>query len=298
VSLYFAPLLGLVDHPYLRTWEKHFGGIKSGISRIYGPFLTFNHEASSLIKKIQEPLGLVTPYVPQFLSGKWEHCRAPLAIWRKQYPLANWNLGCPFPRIIRKGRGAGLLPKAPDLKLFLTHWRAAEPGGLSIKIRLGVDRDLSKELISLFKDFPEIQEIILHPRLAMDYYQGPLRLETFLEWKKSFGEKMVWSGEIWRAKDAEDLWSKIGRDTPLMLGRGLVGDPGLGQRILGNPPEAGAYGRWLSELLPAYSPGRLKEYSKHWERSLFPDTQYWMGFRKITEKEQLLSYLQPFLNQF
>jgi hypothetical protein len=83
-----------------------------------------------------------------------------------------------------------------------------------------------------------------------------------------------------------------------MLGRGLVGDPGLGQRILGNPPEAGAYGRWLSELLPAYSPGRLKEYSKHWERSLFPDTQYWMGFRKITEKEQLLSYLQPFLNQF
>jgi tRNA-dihydrouridine synthase len=177
---------------------------------------------------------------------------------------------------------------------FLKSWSLSELGKISIKLRLGVNKNCSNTLIPLLHSFPTIDEIILHPRRAIDYYHGPINQKAFFPWKKKFGDRMVWSGEVWNTDQALELLKTLGSDTALMLGRGLVGDPGLAMKIRGQQPEADRYRHFFNELINVSSEGRLKEFSRLWEKQMHPDRAFWETFRRTRDRAQLLTMLERF----
>ena len=100
------------------------------------------------------------------------------------YRELNLNLGCPSATVVTKKRGAGLLAEPELLKAFLTEcydWAEGKGIRLSIKTRIGMAEEAEWEkLLSLYEAFP-VSELIIHPRLREDYYQGRIREEAFAQ---------------------------------------------------------------------------------------------------------------------
>ncbi|MBU1238194.1 tRNA-dihydrouridine synthase family protein, partial [Myxococcota bacterium] len=143
----------------------------------------------------------------------------------------NWNLGCPFPTMTKKGCGSALLPHPDLVDDFLEKVLGTFPGKLSVKVRLGLtdSGDLSA-LIPVFNRYP-LDEIIIHPRTGKQMYKGRLDLDRFQEALVSLDHPVVYNGEITTPEEFHEVQERFPSVNRFMLGRGLFANPLLASEI-------------------------------------------------------------------
>ena len=75
---------------------------------------------------------------------------------------------------------------------------------------------------------------IVHPRIRADFYKGEPRREYYAYALEHSKIPLVYNGNIYTTEDFEDLSNtfKISPD-PVMLGRGLISDPSLADKLNG-----------------------------------------------------------------
>jgi len=285
LKIYFAPLLGLVDHTFQGLFEEFF----APLDRIYGPYFSPHQTQITPPKSRRPPFPYKADYIPQIMCSRWEEAEKIILFYLEQgVSRVNLNLGCPYPKLTRGQKGAALLSSPEKILKILEPWSRIPGAKVSIKIRLGWDTDCTMDLISCFKDIPGLDELIIHPRQAIDFYEGPLEEKSFENFFRAFGNKCVWSGEIWKKEEAWRIQSLFGKDLPLMLGRGLVADPLLAEKIKGkdhSSPLPDLYG-FFKKLKENLNFGKLKEFSKLWERSLLPYPALLDSFRRSGSEEE------------
>ena len=136
--IYMAPLQGITDEIYRNLFAAYFQGVDLAVM----PFI-------SSTKKIKKPPALLAGYhpdrnrgiyaIPQMMSA-----RAEDFVWLANelydmgHTVVNLNLGCPFPMVVRKGRGAGMLCHPDRIGDFLREALPVLKPALSLKLRLGV----------------------------------------------------------------------------------------------------------------------------------------------------------------
>ena len=105
---------------------------------------------------------------------------------------------------------------------------------ISVKTRLGYyNPDEFYDLIDIFNAFP-ISELIVHPRRRADFYKGEPRREYYAYALEHSKNPLVYNGNIFTVKDYEDLSGAFGSSLdPVMLGRGLISDPSLADKLKG-----------------------------------------------------------------
>ena len=135
MQLSLAPIRGHTDYIYRNTLARHF----SGIDVFFSPFITTvkGHVVKeSHIKDIIPKYNKGLVVVPQIIGKNAEEFIV-LAnqIAAMGYPVVNWNLGCPYPMVVNKKRGAGLLPYPELIRDFL-----AEVSGLRCSLFAGRSR--------------------------------------------------------------------------------------------------------------------------------------------------------------
>src|SRR5690606_39318867 len=74
------------------------------------------------------------------------------------------NMGCPMPRVVRKGVGAAMLKDRALTHRVLSTMRAATPITLSAKIRAGFDEAASVVDIARTVEDAGVDFIAVHPR--------------------------------------------------------------------------------------------------------------------------------------
>ena len=153
------------------------------------------------------------------------------------YSEVNLNLGCPSGTVCAKGKGAGFLPETLALQEFLDDiysYAASDNMKISIKTRLGYyDPDEFHDLLEIFNKFP-VSELIVHPRIRSDFYKGEPRKEYFAYALEHSKNPLVYNGNIYTCKDYESLANEFGAGLdPVMLGRGLITDPSLADKLNG-----------------------------------------------------------------
>src|SRR5690606_34735033 len=81
------------------------------------------------------------------------------------------NLGCPMPRVVRKGVGAAMLKDPVLLHAVLSAMRAKTPGLFSAKIRAGFDS--ADEVVSIANVVCDagVDFLSVHPRRRCDLYE-------------------------------------------------------------------------------------------------------------------------------
>ena len=98
---------------------------------------------------------------------------------------------------------------------------------VSVKTRIGVqDPEEFGRLLEIFNRYP-VRELIIHPRLQTDYYRNRPNQEVFgLAMEKS-KNPLCYNGDLFCARRIRQVCGRFETLDRLMLGRGLLVNPGL-----------------------------------------------------------------------
>lgn len=142
------------------------------------------------------------------------------------------NFGCPARTVNRHGGGAALLREPERIAAVVAAVRGAVPAHLpvSAKMRLGYDDPGSALECALAMQDGGACEVVVHARTKADGYRPPAYWERIAPLREGLRVPVVANGEIWSVQDAQRCRELSGCDA-LMLGRGMVADPGLALAI-------------------------------------------------------------------
>lgn len=227
MNYYFAPLEGLTDSIYRRLHHHYF----PGIDRYYTPFFSPTvHRFLTPREERELPLADSVDFtvVPQLLTKNPEDF-----LWMTQvcadrgYQEVNLNLGCPSGTVVSKGKGSGMLSDPDGLDAFLDAVFTTAALPVSVKTRVGV---LSEEefprLMEIFNRYP-IRELILHPRIRKDFYDTKIRWESFDYCLETSKNPVCFNGNLTSLAGIQNFAEKYPNVPSVMVGRGLIGDPGM-----------------------------------------------------------------------
>jgi len=234
-TFYLAPLEGITTYVYRNAFKKYYGGI----DRYFTPFLTASHLKGREKREVDPENNQGIEVVPQILtndSSLFVTISKQLA--ELGYSEVNLNLGCPSGTVVSKGRGAGFLDKIKELDIFMDEIFDQLPNmKISVKTRIGVEFDSEwDDILEIYKKYP-IKELIVHPRLRNDFYDGQVRLEAFAKAIPDF-ENLCYNGDIVDVdsyikistyiKEAEKETAR-NQSFPevYMIGRGVIANPEL-----------------------------------------------------------------------
>ncbi len=231
MKLEMAPLEGLTTYIFRRVYAKYFGQI----DKYYTPFLSLHKEKEFSHKERQEVLpenneGLWV--VPQVLTNSSEDfLKTARTLKEMGYEEVNINLGCPSGTVVPKGKGAGMLAEPKRLEQFLEECFEKTPVKISIKTRLGMEEEEEWEkLLAIYNRFP-LEELIVHARVREDYYKKPVRGEAFAKAYEQSKCPVCYNGDVFTVEDYIQLTERFPKLEAVMLGRGLLRNPGLAQGI-------------------------------------------------------------------
>lgn len=142
------------------------------------------------------------------------------------------NFGCPAKVVNRHGGGAALLQEPERIARIVRAVRRAVPASVvvSAKMRLGFeDASLTLECAQAMQD-GGASELVVHARTKADGYRPPAYWAAIPAIRAAVRIPVVANGEIWTVDDAMRCRDQSG-GSALMLGRGMVSDPGLARAI-------------------------------------------------------------------
>ena len=245
---YFAPMEGLTDSIYRRLHHKYF----PGVDRYYMPFLSPTIHRQLTHKEDRElPLADSVPFaaVPQVLTKVPEDFLWAAEVCRDRgYDEVNLNIGCPSGTVVSKGKGSGILRDAAALDKFLEAVFAASPLPISVKTRLGLEkREEFPAILEALNRYP-IKELTIHPRVRKQFYDGTVDMEMFDYAVRNSVNPLCYNGDILSLEQAAVLQETYPQIQSVMIGRGLIADPGM---LSGGTDKAALEG-FMNELMAVY----------------------------------------------
>ena len=224
---YFAPMEGLTDSVYRRLHHKYFGGV----DRYYMPFLSPTMHQTLTGKEDRElPMSDSVDFVavPQVLTKVPEDFLwAANVCHDRGYEEVNLNVGCPSGTVVAKGKGAGMLADADALDRFLDAIFKGSPLPISVKTRLGLtDPEEFPALLDVFNRYP-IRELTIHSRVRKQFYQGDVDMDMFRHAVAHSKNPLCYNGDLFSRQDIDKITAEFPQVQAVMLGRGLVSDPGM-----------------------------------------------------------------------
>ena len=245
---YFAPMEGLTDSIYRRLHHKYF----PGVDRYYMPFLSPTIHRQLTHKEDRElPMADSVPFpaIPQVLTKVPEDFLWAAEVCRDRgYDEVNLNIGCPSGTVVSKGKGSGMLRNPSDLDRFLEEIFSASPLPVSVKTRLGLEN--SEEfpaILEVLNRYP-IRELTIHPRVRKQFYDGTVDMDMFDYAVQNSTNPLCYNGDILSLQQAETLLQKSPQIQSVMIGRGLIADPGM----LSGGTDIAALEGFMNELMAVY----------------------------------------------
>lgn len=237
MKFYFAPMEGITGYIYRNAYHDFFD---CGIDKYFTPFIAVNQNGLTKRRELEDlsaanNRGL--KIIPQLLGNKGREIAGYLQCLREMgYEEVNLNLGCPYQTVVSKKKGAGLLEDTDYLKRFLEDVFASPPVAVSVKTRIGMEQaEEFEKILGIYNQYP-IAELIVHPRVREDFYRSSPDLSAFAFAAAESKAPVCYNGDIFTAGDYRSFTEKFLETDRIMLGRGLLANPGLLSGIsAGNP---------------------------------------------------------------
>jgi len=315
LKLLLAPMEGLLDHT-LRDVLTRVGGIDRCVSEFIRvtdtllPERVFHRVVPELLRGGCTPAGV--PVRPQLL-GSDPSCMADNAARAASLGPhgVDLNFGCPAKVVNRHGGGAALLATPEVLHDITAAVRRAVPADRAVtaKMRLGLDDDsLAIECARALVE-AGAEELVVHGRTKVQGYRPPAYWDRIADIRRAVDVPVVANGEIWDVADAERCLAESGCAS-LMLGRGMVRDPGLALKVLARIgstrgratgtawPEVMALLRVYWNLLPGHvvprhRAGRLKQWLNFLRRAYPQAQEAFDAIRLINQPDAVQHVLFP-----
>lgn len=275
-TLILAPVRGITDAVYRQAFAHCFGGFASAVA----PFLQLRQGQGlrpGELRQVAPDNNRALRTVPQVLTHHGPTLAAALReLHEHGHDEVNLNLGCPYPMVTKRGRGAGLLPHPDRIDTLLAQGLTVGPVRLSAKMRLGLhEPDEYAAVLEVLNRYP-LTQVILHARAADQMYGGTVDVARAAHALALCRHPFVYNGDITDPRSLDSLRERLPATSAWMLGRGALANPFLPTQLAGIPlpsPDVrrqrlrqfhdqllAGYGRWLS------GPGHLlAKMQEQWE---------------------------------
>lgn len=246
MKYYLAPLEGITGYIFRNALHDHFG---DGIIKYFSPFIMPHLKRAMLTKDIQDVLpehNKGMHLVPQILTNTAEEfLRLEEELREFGYEELNLNLGCPSGTVANKGRGSGFLAHPGELHAFLDEVFSKTQCRISLKTRIGFQSvEEFPRLLEIYNQYP-LEELIIHPRVRAEYYNGTPHHEVFLYAMEHSKCPLVYNGDIWSGEDEKKLMVQMQGTAArqdgaglhaIMCGRGILRNPSMIRECCGGAP--------------------------------------------------------------
>jgi tRNA-dihydrouridine synthase len=231
LKLYLAPIQGITDYTFRNTFVECF----HGLNKAFSPFVRFQQGfeiKKSQLNDIIAENNNQEIIVPQVLSNKsTEILHFASLVKDLGYSEINWNLGCPFPMVVNRKMGAGILPDAELIDKILEEVFQDIKIKLSIKMRIGfINTEEVFPVLEVLDKYP-VSEIIIHPRLGKQMYKGTVNLDIFEKCLINTKHQVCYNGDINTFNDFVKLKERFSSINCWMLGRGVISNPFLIEKV-------------------------------------------------------------------
>lgn len=290
-----APMEGLLDHT-LRDMLTRVGGVDLCVSEFIRvtntvlPRRAFIRVAPELLNGSRTVAGV--PVRVQLLGSDPDYLAANAAALAELAPAGiDLNFGCPA-KTVNQHRGGAVLLDEPELVgQIVAAVRRAVPAHIpvSAKMRLGYNDDSRAEECALAIEAAGASDLVVHARTKAHGYRPPAYWERIADLRQHVRMPLVANGEIWTLADALRCREVSGCDR-LMIGRGMVADPGLALAIAQHDAMASGAASsavtWVQivglmrlfwqgialRVAPRHRAGRLKQWLNYLRR-VYPEAQ-------------------------
>jgi len=179
--------------------------------------------------------------------------------------LVDLNVGCPAPRVVRKGVGSAMLRDPELLRQVVSAMRARTAGWLSAKMRAGFDDAAGAVASARLIEAAGADLIAVHPRRQVDFFQGVSDWRIIAAIKRAVSIPVIGNGDVWYAADALRMRTETGCDG-VMIGRGALRNPWIFEQLAAlvqglpvprpNGNDVLAHFDELAEMFERHAPGR------------------------------------------
>lgn len=256
MEYYMAPMEGLTGYIYRNAYHACF----TPMDRYFTPFITAKAQGTLSSREIRDILpehnqGLSV--IPQILTNRaQDFLRAAGILKEYGYQEINLNLGCPSATVVSKRKGAGFLSMQHELELFMgavIEQLEKLEMKLSVKTRLGMcSPDEFYDLLELYNKH-SLARLIIHPRIRLDYYKNTPNLEMFGCGLENSRNPVCYNGDLFTVRDVCKIQEQYPKLNAVMLGRGIIANPGLAEEIrTGKQPDQARYMEFHQRIYDGY----------------------------------------------
>ena len=231
MKFYLAPLEGVTGYIFRNALKEYF----PGTDRYFTPFIVPDQRHALRKRELRDILpenNQVKELVPQILtSDPVRFVETAKALAEYGYEEVNLNLGCPSGTVVAGGRGAGMLADVDRLDRFLDQIFRDTDLHISVKTRIGMEHpEEGYTLMKIYNQYP-ISEVIIHPRTRKEFYKGEPHLDVFGELLAMSKHPVCYNGNLFTVRDYEQFRARFPQVERVMIGRGVLADPGLMRRL-------------------------------------------------------------------
>lgn len=231
ITLLSSPLQGFTDFRFRNAFNQYFGGIDT----FYSPYIRLNGKMEikpAYERDILPKNNIGLNVIPQIMTNKPEEfIFVAEYVQNLGYKELNWNLGCPYPMVTKKGMGSGLICQPEKIDNILKVVHAETDIIVSMKVRMGYESpDEILKVFPVLEKYP-IKNIGIHARIGKQLYKGGVDLDAFEKCLSSTNHKIYYNGDITSVEAFNELKNRFPTIDHWMIGRGLIADPFLPNMI-------------------------------------------------------------------
>ena len=248
-----APMAGVSDRPF-RLLCRDLGA-SAAVSEMVTSDMRLWHTAKS--RHRLDHRGEPEPRIVQLLGNDPDAlAEAAQENVARGADVIDLNLGCPAKKVCEKAAGSALLADEPLVERLLAALTASVRVPVTLKMRLGVDRDrLNAVRIAQIAEANGIAMISVHGRTRACGYRGAVDYAAIARVVRAVGIPVLANGDIASLGTARAVLAQTGA-AGVMIGRGAHGQPWLPGQIraalAGKPVPPAPAGPALGQLIAAH----------------------------------------------
>ena len=229
-NVFLAPMAGVSDIPF-RKICLNFGVGLMYTEMASSKALEYNSQKT---EQILELMDIEKPGAVQIFGSNKESIKNTILMLNEneKVDIIDINMGCPAPKLVKNGDGAGLLLDLKNVDSILNEAMKVSKKEITVKTRKGFNEERSTAVdVAKICEQNGIKQITVHGRTREQYYSGRADLDIIRKVKESVSINVIGNGDIFDVNSAYNMFLKTGCDG-IMVARGAQGNPWIFKSIL------------------------------------------------------------------